>query len=184
MQSGCKCNTAAVSLTAHLRGCRLPLRPLRDLIQVERLPDLGRTRDGDGNEVTATGIIIPQDYKARGSAKAVNKADYFRARVLAVGPKVRDVAAGDEVLVLTWGASPDGSRRSLYVGIDGPDGTLFVTPDDLVCGVNAVPSAWPHPKPGDVLAEWVAPAAEPRPRPTSTIPESDRYRDDSHEYGG
>lgn len=115
----------------------MPLRPLRDLIQVERLPDLGRTRDGDGNEVTARGIVIPQDYKARGSAKAVNKADFFRARVLAVGPKVRDVSAGDEVLVLTWGANPDGSRRSLYAGVDGPDGTLFITPDDLVCGVNA-----------------------------------------------
>lgn len=115
----------------------MPLRPLRDLIQVERLPDLGRTRDADGNEVTAAGLVIPQDYAARGSVKAVNKADYFRARVLAVGPKVRDVSVGDEVLVMTWGAEADGTRRSLYVGIDGPDGTLLVTPNDLVCGVAA-----------------------------------------------
>ena len=114
------------------------LRPLRNLIQVERLPDLGRTRDADGNEVTAGGIVVPQDYAARGSQKAVRKADFFRARVLAVGPKVpvEDVAPGAEVLVMTWGNHPDGTRRSLYTGVDGPDGTLLVEyPDDLVCSL-------------------------------------------------
>lgn len=114
------------------------LRPLRNLIQVERMPDLGRTRDGEGNEVTAGGIVIPQDYKARGSHKAVRKADFFRARVLAIGPQVRDLEPGNEVLVITWAAESDGTRRGLYTGADGPDGTLFVEyPDDLVCAVDA-----------------------------------------------
>lgn len=117
----------------------MSLRPLRNLIQVERMPDLGRTRDGEGNEVTAGGIVIPQDYKARGSQKAVRKADFFRARVLAVGPKVPagDLAVGNEVLVITWAAETDGTRRGMYTGIDGPDGSLFVEyPNDLVCALD------------------------------------------------
>ena len=122
----------------------MPLKPLRNLLHIEKLPDLGHTQDADGNVVTAGGILLPQDYKARGSYKAVNKGDFFRARVLAAGPKVPsgDVQPGDEVLVLTWGNNPDGSRRSLYTGVDGPDGTLLVEyPDDIVCRVNVAEAA-------------------------------------------
>ncbi len=114
----------------------MALRPLRNLVLVERLPDIGRTRDANGEERTAGGIICPADYKARGSQKAVRKSDHFRARVLAVGPKVTDplVCHGAEVVVLTWAdeANLDGTRRGMYTGVDGPNGTLFVSwPDDL-----------------------------------------------------
>ncbi len=111
----------------------MSLRPMRDLILVERLPDEGRTRDASGHEVTAGGIVIPADYKAIGSRKAVNKADHWRARVVAVGPKVTDplIVPGAEVQVLTWSEEPDGTRRGMYTGIDGPDGLMFVRPCDL-----------------------------------------------------
>jgi co-chaperonin GroES (HSP10) len=109
------------------------LRPLRNLILVERIMAEGRTCDADGNEVTAGGLIVPQDYKARGSQKAVRKEDHFRARVVAVGPKVNDplIVPGAVVPVLTWAEEPDGTRRGMYSGVDGPDGLLFVTTDDL-----------------------------------------------------
>jgi hypothetical protein len=112
----------------------LGLRPLRNLVLVERLPDIGRTRDANGNEFTSGGLLVPGDYKARGSVKAVNRSDHFRARVIAVGPKVTDplIAPGAEVVILTWADEADGTRRGMYTGVDGPDGSLFVNwPDDF-----------------------------------------------------
>lgn len=102
----------------------MPLRPLRNLVLVERITE----------KVSAGGIHFPEDYKARASAKAVNKADSFRARIVAVGPKVSDplIAPGAEVPILTWAENADGTRRGLYTGIDGPDGLLFVKwPEDF-----------------------------------------------------
>lgn len=106
---------------------------MRDLILVERIAET----------VTAGGIHIPQDYKARGSQKAVNKADHWRARVVAVGPKVTDplLVPGAEVQVLTWAEDADGTRRGMYTGIDGPDGMTFVTPADLGGVVMNAPEA-------------------------------------------
>lgn len=98
----------------------MSLRPLRNLVLVERITE----------QVTAGGIHIPQDYKAIGSRKAVNRPDDFRARVIAVGPKVTDelVRPGAEVLIFTWAAEADGSRRGMYTGTDGPSkGSLFVS---------------------------------------------------------
>lgn len=85
-------------------------------------------------KVTAGGIIVPEDYVARASKKAVSKADHFKARVLAVGPEVKDalIQPGAEVQIYTWAENPDGTRRGLYTGVDGPDGTLFVNwPEDF-----------------------------------------------------
>lgn len=115
----------------------MSLRPLRNLVLVERMPDLGRTLNAAGEEVTSCGIIVPRDYKARGSQKAVNKADQFRARVLAVGPEVVDplVAPGAEVLIMTWAAECDGTRRGMYTGVDYRDGQLFVKWPEDFCGV-------------------------------------------------
>lgn len=113
----------------------MKLRPLRRLVHVEKLPDLGQTRQ-DGETKTAGGIIVPDTYADRGSRKAVNRPDVFRAKVLAVGGGVPagELSEGDEVLVLSWGAKPDGTRRSLYTGVDAPGGTLLVEyPDDIEC---------------------------------------------------
>lgn len=110
------------------------VRPLRNLVLVERLPDVGRTKLADGSEVTAGGIVVPQDYKARGSVKAVNKADHFRARVIAVGPRVTDplVREGAEVVILAWAAESDGTRRGMYTGVDYGKDQLFVAwPEDF-----------------------------------------------------
>lgn len=112
----------------------MQIHPRRNLVLVRRVLEADRTRDAEGNERTAGGLYVPADYKARGSQKAVRKADHFRARVIAVGPHVKDplVVPGAEVPILTWGNHPDGTRRSLYTGVDGPDGTLFVAwPDDF-----------------------------------------------------
>lgn len=113
----------------------MKLRPLRRLVHVEKLPDLGRSRE-NGETRTAGGIIVPDTYADRGSRKAVNRPDVFRARVLAVGSEVPsgELAEGDEVLVLTWSAKPDGSRRSMYTGVDAPGDTLLVEyPEDIEC---------------------------------------------------
>lgn len=107
----------------------MKLRPLRNLLHVEPIRET----------VTAGGILIPQDYRALGSRKAVERPDTFRARVLAVGPDVRGVEPGDDVLVYTWAERADGTRRSLYVGHDVPGGLLVSYPDDVVCAVD--PSA-------------------------------------------
>lgn len=104
------------------------LRPLRNLLYVEPIVET----------VSAGGILLPEDYKARGSKKAVNRPDWFRAAVKAVGPEVRDVSPGDHVLVHTWAEKADGTRRGLYVGHDVPGG-LLVEPGDVVCAVD--PSA-------------------------------------------
>lgn len=107
-----------------VREVRLQLRPLRNRVLVERVTE----------KVTAGGIFVPEDYEARASRKAVNRADHFKARVLAVGPEVTDalVVPGAEVQILTWSAEPDGTRRGMYTGVDGPDGTLFVNwPSDF-----------------------------------------------------
>jgi co-chaperonin GroES (HSP10) len=105
------------------------LRPLRDLIHVEPIRET----------VSAGGILLPEDYKALGSKKAVNRPDTFRARVLAVGPEVRGVEPGEDVLVYTWSERADGTRRGLYTGHDVPGGLLVRYPEDIVCAVD--PSA-------------------------------------------
>lgn len=110
----------------------LHLRPLRNRVLVERITE----------KVTAGGIHVPQDYKARGSVKAVNKRDEFRARVLAVGLEVREelIKPGVEVLLYTWAEESDGTRRGMYTGVDGPDGTLFVNwPEDFAGIVFVAP---------------------------------------------
>lgn len=96
----------------------MQLRPLRDLILIERLEGHGIER------VTKGGIIIP----AASEKRAQTKRDYFRAKVLAIGPKVVDVEPGEHVLVHTWA---NGDGRQMYTGtwIDGRRG--FVTADDI-----------------------------------------------------
>lgn len=97
------------------------------------------------------GLHLPEDYRAIVSRKAVNKPDDFRAEVLAVGPDVTDalVRPGAVVQVLTWSDRADGSRRSLYSGVDGPDGSLFVYwPEDFAGYVHD-----PVPPQADAAAE-------------------------------
>lgn len=79
------------------------IRPYGDRVLVEKL-------DGEGvDTVSPGGIHLPGVKFARGKTKHVP--DTFRARVLAVGPKVRDVRVGDEVIAYTY--SREGHGRVL-----------------------------------------------------------------------
>lgn len=101
------------------------LKPLRNLMHIERVV----------REKTPGGIFIPQtfDHANRPSLKFGAMRDYFEAKVLAVGPEVRDVEPGDHVLVWTFA---DGDGRQLFTG-EGDDNRLLVRyPDDLVCAVD------------------------------------------------
>jgi len=100
------------------------IRPLRNRVLVKPIRET----------MTAGGLHIPQDYKAIPSRKAVNRPDHFLAEVVAVGSEVKDEALvpGARVSILTWSERADGTRRSMYTGEDGPDGTLFVRwPEDF-----------------------------------------------------
>lgn len=99
------------------------LAPLRDLVLVERLTGHGIER------VTSGGIVLP----ATNEAKAKTKADWFRARVLAVGPQARDVRVGEDVLVYTWKGEVG---RGLYTGLSAGGDKLFIAADDIVCAVD------------------------------------------------
>lgn len=97
--------------------------PLRDNIYVEKL-DVGR------EVITPGGIIIP----ATTQSSVKTKSDLWRGRVLAVGPDVRDVSPGNDVIVLAW-AGGDGTK--LFTGEEVGGFRTFVKPDDVVCEVDA-----------------------------------------------
>lgn len=100
------------------------IKPLRDFLLVERLEGHGVER------VTKGGIVIP----ATNEARAKTKNDYFRARVIAVGPDVKDPPnpETEHVLVYTWAGD-----ETLYTGIHAGRNRLFIRPDDIVCAVDA-----------------------------------------------
>ncbi len=105
----------------------MTIRPLRDLLYVEKI----RPTHSPG------GLLhLPSTFRAgKGGHSAREKmnatADHFPAKVLAVGPQVREVKPGDTVLVWTF-AEGDGSK--LWTGDSvGEKDRLFIKPDDIVC---------------------------------------------------
>lgn len=101
------------------------VRPLGKKIMIRRLEGHGIER------VTAGGIVVPATVE-----KSVRtKADYFRARVEAIGPDAcretgGDLAVGDEVLVYTY----SGTEDSVFTGKGTEDDPrLFIEPDDIIC---------------------------------------------------
>lgn len=102
------------------------IRPIGDRILVRRL-------DGHGVEtVSKGGIVLPAT--SQGSAKT--KADYFRARVEAVGPEaerqIPDLAVGENVLVYTY----SGQAETVWTGTEAAGAGLFIRPDDILCVVE------------------------------------------------
>ncbi len=99
------------------------VRPRGERILVTRL-------EGHGIEtVTPGGIIIP----ATAEKSVRTKADYFRARVDALGPDAErayagDLKPGDEVMVYTYSGTAD----SVFTGDDAGQHRLFVKPDDIL----------------------------------------------------
>lgn len=104
----------------------MTIRPLRDLLYVERLRP----------KMTPGGLHLPETFKAGRTGHSAREkmnaiSDTFPARVLAVGPQVREVEPGDEILVLTF-ADGDGSK--LWTGENvGERDRMFIKPDDIVC---------------------------------------------------
>jgi co-chaperonin GroES (HSP10) len=104
------------------------VKPLRDLVYVEKIEP----------EVLASGIILPTKGAFMGhSARMKMNAtpDYFHAKVIAIGPDVKELALGDEVYVHTF-AEGDGSK--LYTGENvGEKRRLLVKyPDDILCALD------------------------------------------------
>ena len=111
------------------------IRPYGDRILVERL-------DGHGVETTSPGgVILPSVQWKRGKTKHVD--DTFRARILAVGPRVSAVTLfelfeRDEVLVYTY--ADDGHGR-LLVGDDTPHG-LIIRAKDVIAVLERHPTTF------------------------------------------
>lgn len=114
------------------------MRPLRNLVLVERLPEVGHLVNDKGDEVTAGGIIVPQTFKAKGPSQRLGaKRDHFRARVVAVGPDAsRDLKPEDEILVWTFAGGAGDAKQGLYTGTPVPGGLLIEYPEDVVCALD------------------------------------------------
>lgn len=82
--------------------------------------DVGR------EHVTPGGIVIP----ATTGSRAKTKSDLWRGRVLAVGPEVKEIAPGQDVIVHTW-ADGDGSKLYSGEGVGGH--RSFIKQADIVC---------------------------------------------------
>jgi co-chaperonin GroES (HSP10) len=94
---------------------------------------LVRRLEGHGIEtVTKGGIILP----ATREKSVRTKADFFRARVEALGPEAArlmpDLAPGEDVLVYTY----SGTAESVFTGTDAKGAGLFIEPDDVLCVVE------------------------------------------------
>ncbi len=104
------------------------IRPLRDQLYVQRLRE----------SVSAGGIIFPETFSPKkkfGARERMNAVpDHFRAKVLATGPDVRELAQGDEVLVWSY-ADGDGSKLWTGEGVGEKD-KLFIKADDVVCALE------------------------------------------------
>jgi hypothetical protein len=90
-------------------------------------------------KMTPGGLHLPETFKAgkNGRSKREEFAaipDTFHAHVLAVGPDVRELAQGDEVIVFSY-ADSDGSK--VFTGESvGEKDKIFIKPDDIVCVVD------------------------------------------------
>lgn len=101
------------------------VQPLRNLVYIERLK----------REVSAGGIHLAQtwDHRNNPRLKYAGIKDYFEAKVLSVGPQVREVNPGDTVLVYTF--TEDNTK--LWTGEKADGDRLFVAyPDDLLAVVE------------------------------------------------
>lgn len=139
-------------------GAPQGIRPLRKRVAVERVVPANVTERGE--EILASGIIIPRHAKHDHPSKKYGAApDYFRARVIGIGPDVPagELTIGEELLVYSFAEDP-GDNKSLYTGWDldtckkrrlPHEGKrlLIEYPDDIICAVSDEPQAEPDPFP-------------------------------------
>jgi co-chaperonin GroES (HSP10) len=112
------------------------LKPLRNLVHVERVPK---------PEKTEGGVVLVHGYESRKDPAAKVRAtpDHFEARVLAVGPQVRGLAPGDHILVYSF--DQVSHEHGLYTGhpTGEKDRMLIRFPEDIVYVVGVDPSERP-----------------------------------------
>lgn len=107
---------------------RRAIRPLHDRIYIQRL----RVAESSGGIIFPATFRLKKQFSARERLNSVP--DLFHAIVLAVGPDVRELSQGDEVIVYSF-ADSDGSK--MYTGESvGEKDRLFIGPDDVVCAVE------------------------------------------------
>ncbi len=104
------------------------IRPLHDRIYIQRV----RVKESAGGILFPATFRQAKQFSARERMNAIP--DVFHAYVLAVGPDVRELARGDEIVVFAY-AEGDGSK--LYTGdSSGEKDRMFIGPDDVVCAVD------------------------------------------------
>ncbi len=106
------------------------IRPLRDQLYVQRIAE---------THYTGGVILKPGTFKAGKNGFSARErmngvADYFAARVLAIGPDVRELSQGDEVLVWSY-AEGDGTKLMTGDSVGEKD-KMFVKMADVVCAIE------------------------------------------------
>lgn len=118
--------------------------PLRDYVLVQRHRP---THSESGL------IVLPRSFKAKGPRlKMSAQPDYWPATVLAVGPQVKDLSAGDKVFVWNFShdsidGATDATNAGLYAGYKLPGDRYLVrhasqqvnrpeAHDDIMCAVE------------------------------------------------
>lgn len=115
-------------MVAALSEAYSAVRPMRDLVQVKRVRF----------ETSESGLIfLPKAFRAKGPRlKMSAQPDYWPAIVVAVGPDVRELSAGDRVYVYNF-AEDTGHKLGLFTGHKlGKDEFLVRYPSDIVCAVE------------------------------------------------
>jgi hypothetical protein len=102
------------------------LRAIGEHIYIQRL----RVAESKG------GIIFPETFSLRKKFSARERLnsvpELFHAIVLSVGPRVRELAQGNEIIVYSFAKD-----EHLYTGTSvGEKDRMFIGPEDVVCAVE------------------------------------------------
>lgn len=102
------------------------LRAIGDHIYIQRL----RVAESKGGIIFPETFSLSKKFSARERLNSVP--ELFHAIVLSVGPRVRELSQGDEIIVYSFARD-----ESLYTGISvGERDRMFIQPDDVVCAVE------------------------------------------------
>jgi hypothetical protein len=120
------------------------VRPLRDLVYVEKIV---QTHSPSGLiELPGTFRAGKGGHSARLKMGAVQ--DTFHARVLSIGPNVRELSPGDEVLVFTF-AEGDGSTLWTGENVGERNRMMVKYPDDILCALDTEDASFLREEPAE-----------------------------------
>ena len=104
------------------------IRPLGDNIYIQRV----RVEESRGGIIFPSTFRLKKQFSARERLNAVP--DLFHAFVLAIGPDVRELSQGDEIIVHAYA---EGNVNTLWTGTSvGEKDRMFIKPNDVVCAVE------------------------------------------------